>query len=161
MMARGTVAAVAMLFMVGCTGEKLEGFVWGVTATTGTFDPESCGYDWQGFEETFEYRLVYDGAAVDLAIGDDIFATGHLSGCQVAYESVVWGSEVDGAEVRWQLLGDATFRPGGASCNLDDGVDWVGSEIFEIVHSEHEQLNAGCWFSLTTSGVYRGVAADL
>jgi len=143
-----------LLALAGCEGEALEGFVWRVTALA-TVD--TCHAEGEGvpYEESFDYRLVFDGSYVELALGPDTFATGTISGCDIEYETVVWGQSVDGVSVRWQLFGEALFRQGGSACNLD-GVDWEGTETFEIVSSEHPDIEPGCQYVLELEGHYVG-----
>ena len=56
-------------------------------------------------------------------LDEETFARGQISGCDIAYQTVVWGEPDDaGFDVRWQITGEALFRAGGTSSNLDEGV---------------------------------------
>jgi hypothetical protein len=156
---RGCFGLIAMafgsIFATGCQ-EALEGDVWNIHLVGTTYNDAECGYVWEGYEEYMDYRLTFDSSVVDVAIGPDIFAHGSISGCQIYYQSVVWSQDFDGYDVRWQLEGEATYRVGESGCNLDSNQDWLGTETFDIVSSDHPDLNAGCWFVLSTDGTYEG-----
>ena len=147
--------ALLSLGLAGC-GEALEGHVWDVHLVGETWNDAECDYVWEGFDEEMDYRLQFDGSLVDLAIGPDVFAHGAISGCTIAYESVVWGQDIDGYAVRWQLTGEAQFRYEQEACNLDANQAWLGTETFEIISSDHPDLNTGCWFLLSAEGTYEG-----
>ena len=82
--------------ILGCGSDELDAFAWSVyTEVTDIdcFDPEGVGWG-----ESYEYRIQFDGANASLAIGEDQFATGLISGCSITYSSVVWGESRDGFE---------------------------------------------------------------
>ena len=148
--------------MTGCAEEPAEGFVWDIDLVA-TID--GCNNPPIGYQESLDYRLVFDSADVSLSIGEDEFATGTISGCQINYQTVVWGQEreVDGQtyEVKWQLVGEALWRQGGDTCNLPTGTDWIGTEVTTIVSSTDPNLEIGCEYTMETNGSYTGEAANL
>lgn len=144
----------------GCT-EPLEGFAWQVTVSGGEPGFDSCNIgSEQPYTETFTYALDFDGANVDLGLLIDGtifgFADGNLSGCDVSYQSVVWQDQRDGGEVRWQLEGEASMRQGGSTCNMDDGVDWVGFEEITVLDSTDPDVPPGCTYRMDATGTYDG-----
>lgn len=149
----GILAASALLG--GCGEESLDGFLWNIDVLA-TID--DCNDPTVPYADSFEYRLTYDGGQVNLAIGPDTFATGVIAGCEIAYESVVWGEEHNGAEIRWQMSGEAVYRQGGDTCNLPADTDWIGTETFTIISSEDPSLPVGCEYILETTGSYIGAA---
>ena len=142
-------------FAPGCATE-LPGSFWDVTVTTPIAD--TCNSPQVDYTDTvdFAYRLLFDGPRVSLALGEDVFAAGGISGCDINYQSVVWGEPKDGYDLKWQITGEAIFRPGGSACDLDTNVDWLGTETFEIISSDHPDIAAGCTYSITLTGVFTG-----
>lgn len=137
----------------GCQ-ESATGFTWEVTAT-GVED--LCNVPPQAYQESFDYTLFFSGSMTDLRVQGQSFATGEISGCNLSYVSPIMGEKrPSGALVKWQLEGDATLRQGGASCDLPEDRDWVGTEIFTIVESEDPDLVAGCSYTLSLEGTYLG-----
>ncbi len=109
------------------------------------------------YQETFTYSLYYEpeGSGVDLRIDGASFATGVISGCMVEYESPITGEERgEDLWIKWQLTGEATHRPGGYSCDLDDGVDWSGEEVFQVVSSDDPDFSVGCTYTTNVVGIY-------
>jgi hypothetical protein len=149
--------AMAVALSAGCGGDPLTGFIWDVEVIAATDTCNDPPVDYDG-PRRFDYRLDYAGAQVTLALGEESFASGTIAGCEVGYHSVVWPASKDGYDLKWQLTGDATFRVGGDTCNLPNGVDWSGTETFEIVSSDHPQIEVGCTYTLTLEGTYEGPA---
>ncbi len=69
---------VGVLSISGCTEEPVEGFVWDLDLVA-TLD--GCNNPAVGYQESLDYRLVFDGSDVSLSIGEVEFATGTISGC--------------------------------------------------------------------------------
>lgn len=156
MSARPVLLVIAgALWLTGCGDPELTGFIWQNTLTG---EVDTCHPEGQGtpYQETMNYRLDFDGSYVELALEESTFATGTISGCEIQYDSVVWGEIVDGYELRWQLVGEGLFRQGGSSCNIDAGLDWDGEETFEIVYSEHPDYAVGCEYTMSVQGEYLG-----
>lgn len=114
----------------------------------------------EGYAESLRYDLSYEANLVSMSLEGVEFATGAASGCALSYTSAVWGETVEGYAVRWQLTGEALYRPGGTSCGLPAGVDWQGTETFQIVGSEHPEIAVGCEVLLTADGVFVGESAS-
>jgi hypothetical protein len=140
--------------LFGCEPE-LPGSFWDVSVVGAEDTCHEPPQDYAG-EQDFEYRVEFEGSNVTLSIGEDAFATGGISGCDINYRSVVWTDQPNGLDVRWQLVGDGTFRPGGDACNLDEGLDWLGTETFEIIGSEDPDVEVGCTYSLQMQGTFVG-----
>ncbi|MBT3222440.1 MAG: hypothetical protein HN348_25490, partial [Proteobacteria bacterium] len=139
--------------LVACSEKEPPGHYWDVTAL-GIVD--ECNDPTFAFQETFKYRLVFDGNDVVLAIGEDILASGTIAGCDINYESIIWEETRDEEiTVRWQLTGAASVFTGGDSCKMDD-TDWRGTETFEIVYSEDPDIAQGCEYEMELDGVYIG-----
>ncbi len=138
------------LLSTGCGGGDLPGHYWNVEATGVENACTGNGAQWS---DSFDYRVTFDGNDIVLAVGEDVFATGFADGCSLSYQSIVWGEDVEGDEVRWQILGSARVDPGGgAGCVADS--DWDGTEIFEIVNSEHPDISVGCTYSTQLIGTW-------
>jgi hypothetical protein len=142
------IAAIA-----GCnSGGELPGHYWNVTATA---DVDECNDPTVPYQESFLYRVVFDGQDVEVAIGDDVFATGTTSGCDIVYDTPVWSdARDDGTELRWTLVGSAKMRTDPNACIIEDDKDWSGTEIFEIVYSEDINIPQGCEYELNVTGTY-------
>jgi hypothetical protein len=140
-----------------CKPEVLAGSYWHVQVIEATDFCNDPPKDYGGPME-MDYRLVYDNSSVALHVeegGESYqFASGTISGCDIEYESVVWGEAMDsGYGAKWQLLGDAVFRAGGDSCSLDD-LDWQGTETFEIVSTDDPDMLPGCTYVLNMEGSF-------
>ena len=155
-------SALAIIMSSGCSEEPPDGFVWAIDLV-GTID--GCNNPVVGYQTSSDYRLTFEGSAVALSIGPDEFANGTISGCQVAYQTVVWGEdrEIDGEmhEIKWQITGDAIFRQGGDTCNLPVGTDWIGTEITTILDSTSPSFEVGCTYTVETTGAYVGQASAI
>lgn len=159
-MSRSGWLVFAAVLAPGCATE-LTGSFWDITVS----DPvDTCNDPPQSYTDkvNFRYNLTFDGPRVSVAtVSDDgksadVFAAGSISGCDIHYQSVVWGEPKDGYDIKWQIVGDAVFRPGGSACDLDVNVDWLGTEAFEIVSSDHPDIAAGCTYTIATTGVFDG-----
>jgi hypothetical protein len=147
---------LAPMALAACGEPLLEGFVWDV-ALEGTED--LCNDPVIGYADQLSYRLVFDGSAVDVAVGPDVFATGTVSGCEINYASVVFGETLDGFELRWRLDGFAVYHQGfGCETRLDDNIDWSGTEVFTVVQSDHPDIPTNCTYSVDIEGTYAGPA---
>lgn len=149
---------LAPLALAACGGEDLVGFEWDVTLT-GTVD--LCNDPTIGYQEAFRYRLEFieGGNFVDLAIGPDNFASGQISGCEINYETVVWGETRDGYDLRWRMEGEALYQQaGGCGTQLPPNVDWKGTEVFTVVQSSNPNIPPGCTYTLDAEGTYVGPA---
>jgi hypothetical protein len=144
----------SLLALAACNENDANGYVWEVTLT-GIAD--ECNSSPQGYQETFEYILFYDGSLVDLRVDGESFAIGNAEGCNLAYSSQVMGEQRDNeAWIKWILEGETVFRPGGTSCDLEAGTDWKGTETFTIRESEDKEIPEGCVYTLDAQGTYLG-----
>ena len=141
----------------GCTSEAESGQVWQVTALA---VEDLCNDPTVPYQETFDYRLQFDGPSAKIFIDDGTFAAGVVSGCDIVYETVVWSEKRDEGSIRWQLTGSASIYTGGDSCLIDGGKDWVGTEVVTVVYSDIPGIDAGCTYSLELEGVYQGIVGE-
>lgn len=149
-----SLAPLALLLAAGCN-ETLDGFEWDVTLTA---IEDGCNPEPIGYEETFRYRIVFEGAQANLFLGPDGFATGALSGCSINYRSVPWGEERNGYIMRWVLEGTAFYRQAsGCDAQLPSpNVDWSGTETFTILETDDPGIAPGCKYVMQAEGVYLG-----
>lgn len=143
--------ALALLAGAGCSSVEHEGHYWSITAK-GVED--RCTGGPATAKESFEYRVRYTGTSIEVAVGSDVFATGTANGCQLAYESLVWTEERNGYEVSWRIVGHAVAQQEGTSCNIANGKDWEGTELFEVVRSDDPELAPGCAYEMALEGTY-------
>jgi len=145
--------------LVACEEEGLDpdSFNWDVTVTG--IEDRCNPSDPQPFQESVVYSLFFDGGLTEILVGPDNFASGIMTGCALEYDTPVVGERRGPNEefwVKWQLSGEALLRQGGSSCELEDGVDWFGTETFEIIETDDPDLEVGCTYTLSVSGVYLG-----
>jgi hypothetical protein len=137
--------------IVGCGDAALPGDLFQISAK-GLED--GCTGGNANLSENFEYRVVFDGNNVEIAVGEDVFASGRADGCLISYESVVWQEDRNGKSVNWQILGSATVDVNG-SCETGSESDWIGTESFQIVNSEDESLTPGCSYLTELTGKHK------
>lgn len=151
--------ALLPLCLLACEEEGLppDSFNWEVTIT-GIED--LCNpQDPQGYQETVTYSLFFDGSLTTIHIGQDSFAAGIMSGCSLEYDTPTVGERRGENEefwVKWQLTGEAVLRQGGSACDLTEGVDWEGIEVFEVVETDDPSLMVGCTYTMSVQGTYLG-----
>ncbi len=109
------------------------------------------------YSESFDYYLSFDASSGEIFIGEDAFARGTVSGCDVVYQSVVVGQDTEGGSVKWQLNGQASIESAEGDPCVDGDDDWSGTEYFEIVASEDEAIEVGTTYELQTHGSYEGI----
>lgn len=145
------------LMLSSCKNDDPPRYVWDIELhdATDTCNDPPVLYDGRS---TFRYEIAFDQSDVTVYIDDQPFATGNISGCDILYESTIWGEERDGYAIRWQLSGEAVYRQGGTACELSNGTDWDGLETFTLVSSDHPDIPAGCTYSLQTTGSFVGKA---
>lgn len=155
-----TATLLLLALPLAACSESLEGFEWDVLITSGGASAQdNCNPEPQGFEEEFRYRVNFDGSDATIAIGPDVFATGQISGCDITYQSVVWGEEKDGFTYRWRIDGAAVYRQGsGCDNQLDPTLDWFGTETFTVLESDDPDIAPNCTYILDAEGVYLGPA---
>ena len=96
--------------LVGCGNADLKGHYWNLTLQG---DEDACTGDAANYSEKLEYRVLYEGNDVTLAVGEDEFAEGTANGCSIAYESVIWEDIRGDFAIRWQITGSAVVNVGG------------------------------------------------
>ncbi len=151
-------AAVAIIATMpavsGCQGQDLSGHVWSVRLTT---DRDECADPPANYDEVLELVVDFPGGdQISVGTQGAVFATGTIAGCSMTYRTGVWEEEREGAVIRWELEGEALYRLGGTSCEIEDGLDWIGSETFTVVASDDPDISPGCQSVLTTTGTYVG-----
>jgi hypothetical protein len=134
----------------GCGQEDLEGEYWQVDVA-GT--ENGCTGGGANYTESYEYRVVYDGNDIILAIGEDIWATGTAEGCTLNYSSLVWSDYREDYEIEWEILGTSQVNVGGGG-GCVDGSDWAGTETFVVATSEHPDVQPGCTYTLDVTGTF-------
>lgn len=116
---------------------------------------EACGGLRRGRDGTVTYRLVADGAAVELWVAGEAasFATGSLRACTVTYASREVVEAREGGSITWRLTGTATVTVGDG-CEAGEG--WVGTETVEVLESSVSDVPAGCAVEVDVQGVWLG-----
>lgn len=145
---------IVAVLLGGCAPPE-PGFAWEVDLATAR-NGDTCHDPAVLFEDRLTYVLRFDGAAARVAVDGDDFATGSIAGCSLDYRSVIWSERRDDAVIRWQIEGEALFRFGASACEIEGGADWLGTETFTIIGSEHPDIEAGCSYTLDISGTYLG-----
>lgn len=153
-MGRAPLAFVGMALLGGCNHD-VSGFIWAVDVVDAHDTCNTPPRDYPG-PLHMEYTMVFDGGQTTLYFEGSPFATGTIAGCAVHYESVVWADDHGGKPLRWQIVGDATYEPGGDDCGLDTDLDWQGTEEFDIISSEDPTVAVGCSYTLDLEGRYLG-----
>lgn len=121
---------------------------------TGTAD--TCTGSEAAYEASFNYNVYIDGSNATIQIDSEDFAVGTISGCDFTYESTVWLEEADGGNFQWQISGEAQFEDVAEGCDLDPELDWEGEERLRVVASENPDVEVGCDYDMTVSGVLLG-----
>lgn len=138
-----------LVMLAACSDANLPGHRFDVTLTG--VDDGCTGST--GGSEDYTYRVEVEGAAVTLSIGEDLLATGTLSGCNVRYDSPSWTESRSGGEVRWSLSGEAVIALGDG-CKAESG--WVGTETITVLESTDPDVQGGCRYSYAVDGTYEG-----
>ncbi len=150
-------ASLSGCLLAACQG-PLPGAYWDVEQS---LDEDLCNATPIPTSGSFEYRVVYDAQDITLAIEEDEFATGTVSGCFLDYQTVVWPEERDGFNIAWQMEGSATASKGGDDgCTVEGGVDWSGTETFTIITSEDPDLSPGCTYTVALQGTFKEEVVD-
>jgi len=140
-----------LLILVACENSKIPPESVHFSVTASALDGEGT------YSETFDYYLSFDASSGEIYIGEDAFARGTVSGCDVTYQSVVVGQDTAGGSVKWQLSGQASIESSEGDPCVDGEDDWSGTEYFEIVASEDEGIEVGTTYELQTHGQYQGI----
>lgn len=139
------------LTMLACEGSNIpsESQQFSVTVTSAE---ESDG----NYTETFDYYVALEGSSITLFIGEAAFARGTWAGCDITYQSVVFGQARDAGDVKWQLVGQASVENASGDPCVDGDDDWAGTEYAEIVASEDESIEVGTIYEMNTAGSFVG-----
>ena len=154
MTARTCMGLITAILLTGCGPEaEIPDGTWNVTVTGTTND---CTGDGADYQELFAYQLFFDGSATTIRINNEGFATGTTSGCRLSYESNIWLQEDSAGDYQWQIIGEATYEGAAGGCDLDEGVDWIGTETIKVVTSENPNIVEGCTYETDLTGVFGG-----
>ncbi len=141
---------LSFLLLLACETSKIP-------AESQHFTVEVSAREGEGtYAESFDYYLSFDASSAIIYIGEDAFARGTVTGCDLTYQSVVVGQDTDGGDVKWQLFGQASIESAEGDPCVDGDDDWAGTEWFEIVGSEDEAIAVGQQYFLDTHGLYEG-----
>lgn len=144
---RGLRLTVLCCSLMACSTEELPGQYFDVEVSMAS---DGCNSPAVGYSESFSYRLVKDLESIELGVDADIFASGSISGCSVAYESVAWTETREAGDIRWQILGEAQVQPGDGSCG--NPRDWIGTETFTVLSSDDPLVRPGCTYVVDVAG---------
>lgn len=140
------------LTIAGCSDDPVPDGTWDVTVVGTTTD---CTTSTVGYQESFRYDLYYTGYIVDLYVDDIYFATGGVTGCSLQYDSTVWLEERDaGAWLRWSLSGEAVIQGKAGGCDIENDLDWSGTETITVEESGDETVLAGCTYEMAVTGTF-------
>lgn len=138
--------------LVACKETIEPNGIWTVTVTgleTTCVDSE------EGFQQSYEYSLFYDGSYVEIKVDGESFASGSIRGCSIQYESGIYLEESDGGDFRWKISGSGDVEAAAGGCgDIPDEYDWYGTEIMTVVSSENESVPEDCEYLMETTGVY-------
>ena len=142
-----------LFLLVACKEDIEPNGRWNVTITgTGSEDP--CIESTEGFQETYEYALYYDGTFVEIHVDQIPFATGEIRGCSMTYESGVFLEESTGGDFRWQIQGRADVESAAGGCaDVPEDLDWYGTETLTVVSTENEDIEEGCTYNMESTGI--------
>jgi hypothetical protein len=144
------IRVLTLLMLVACETSKIPSQSLHFSVTASALDGEGT------YSETFDYYLAFDAgsSAGEIYIGEDAFARGTVSACDIVYQSVVVGQDTAGGSVKWQLFGQAATESAEGDPCVDGDDDWAGTEYFEIVASEDPAIEVGTTYELQTHGQY-------
>ena len=138
--------------LVACKETIEPNGVWNLMVTgLGT----DCVESEEGFQQSYEYSLFYDGSYVEVKVDGESFAAGQVRGCSVSYESGVYLEESEKGDFRWQIVGNADVEAAAGGCgDIPDEYDWYGTERLTVVSSENESVEAGCEYEMEVVGTF-------
>lgn len=106
------------------------------------------------YTESFEYYLALEGSSITVYIGEAAFARGTASGCDITYQSVVFGQEREAGNIKWQLVGQASVETADGDPCVEGDDDWAGTEFATIIASEDEEIEVGTVYKMNTNGSF-------
>jgi len=141
---------VLFLTLFACKEEVEPNGVYQVTVTGLESD---CTDDNAGYQETFNYRLFYEGSAAEIYIDDKLFAIGEQRGCFLEYETQSYLEENGDGGFQWQIVGGADVQAAAGGCeDIPEGSDWFGEEFLYVDPSDTIGLEDGCTYKMEVSG---------
>ena len=143
-------AAALGAALCGCGTAELPGDYWNISMVGADNGCTGGGAD---YSAEYEYRVLFEGNDITLAIGEDIWATGIVEGCTLSYTSLVWSDYREDLEIEWEILGTSQVNVGGGG-GCVDGTDWQGTETFIVTTSAHPDVSPGCAYTLEVTGEY-------
>lgn len=145
-------AALCGLLLFPACSDDLSGHVWDVRFQT---ERDTCANN--NYDEVIELVVDFQGGeAISVGTEGAVFATGAIAGCALSYQTGAWEEDRGNGLIRWELMGEARYSLGGSACELDDGVDWQGTETFTVLSSEDPDIETGCEAVLNATGTYVG-----
>lgn len=153
---RATTSGLLCVGLTACAAKDLPGDYFDLTVESTT---DECNDPKVVDKEDFTYRLVVEGSAVTIFMGEALLATGSLAGCDLTYQSPIWTDNRDDGQggtsqaVSWSIHGEATI---GLSDLCDAGNGWVGEERIDILNSTDPDVPAGCAYFMDAVGTYTG-----
>ncbi len=162
---------ILLVPMAGCESDELDPdwYHWDIDVV-GVAD--DCHDEPEGYAASFTYSLEFIGGGSEtvLRIGEDPFATGTYSGCNLSYDSgVVREERGDGSEawVQWRLTStESRIRLGGSSCDIEtdiyEGISqfaWSAEDGWDHLELDYEPSEAD-WFGFETFQI-RGLGEEI
>ena len=147
-----------IFFLFACKETIEPSGIWKVTVT-GTGSSNPCVESTEGFENTYQYALYYDGSFATIKIKDKdsdefvFFATGEQRGYLLDYASPTYLEESPDGNFNWQIKGDSYIESANTdSEQVPDELDWYGTEILTVVSSENPNIPEGCEYEMSIEG---------
>ena len=146
--------SLLLFLLVACKEDIEPNGRWNVTITgSGSEDP--CIESTEGFQETYEYSLYYEGSFLEIRVDEEPFATGEFRGCSITYESGVYLEESTNGDFRWQIEGRSDVESAAGGCpDVPDDYDWFGTETLTVVSTENDAIEEGCTYNMDSTGVF-------
>lgn len=144
---------LVLFLLMACKEEVEPNGIWNVTIT-GTGSETPCVDSLEGFEETYEYSVYNVDTYVEIEVDGEFFATGEIRGCKMTYESGIYLDEGQNGPFRWKINGTADVESAGGGCpDVPDEYDWFGDETLTVISSENIDVEEGCTYNMSSSGV--------
>jgi hypothetical protein len=124
---------------------------WSVTVT-GT--ETSCVQDTTGFIESYDYGVIYDGTKAKIYIEESMYATGDHRGCSLQYKSAAYLEDSSDGRFTWDITGSADVQGAAGGCDLQEGLDWEGTETLTVLESENPNVEEGCTYNMSVEGAF-------
>lgn len=145
-----------MMFLFGllaCSEEIIPDGIWDVKVTG---LETTCIEALEGFQESYRYEAYYEGSYVELDINGESFAKGQRRGCLIEYTSATYLENSADGDFRWNIEGRAESQGTAGGCDIQEGLDWFGTETLTVVDSDNESISEFCTYEMTVTGTYIG-----